>query len=131
MKKIGTLNSDISAVLSKLGHTDTIVIADCGLPVPDGVQRIDLALKRGTPGLIETLETVLSEMEVEKYVLANEIREKNPEMKKKIVELMPGVECAYLSHEDFKKATAQAKAIIRTGEDTPYANVILQSGVIF
>jgi len=47
MKKHGILNSHISKVLTDLGHTDTIVIADCGLPIPDGVARIDLALELG------------------------------------------------------------------------------------
>lgn len=34
-------------------------------------------------------------------------------------------------HEHFKQATKTAKAVIRTGETTPFANVILHSGVIF
>ena len=49
MQKGGMLNSSIAKVLADLGHTDTIVIGDCGLPVPAGVQKIDLALKPGTP----------------------------------------------------------------------------------
>lgn len=49
MQKIGILNSEIAKVLADMGHTDTIVIGDCGLPVPDGVKKIDLALKLGTP----------------------------------------------------------------------------------
>ena len=51
MQKGGMLNSSIAKVLADLGHTDTIVIGDCGLPVPAGVQKIDLALKPGTPSL--------------------------------------------------------------------------------
>ncbi len=55
MYKTGTLNSEISKVLSDLGHTDTIVIADCGLPVPKGVQKIDLAVRQGLPSFIDVV----------------------------------------------------------------------------
>jgi D-ribose pyranase len=36
-----------------------------------------------------------------------------------------------VSHEEFKRLTNNVKAVIRTGEVTPYANCILQAGVIF
>lgn len=68
MQKIGILNSDIAKVLADLGHTDTIVIGDCGLPVPAGVPKIDLALKPGTPSFLDVLTEVLKYMEVEKYI---------------------------------------------------------------
>jgi len=132
MKKHGILNSEISKVLSDLGHTDQIVIGDCGLPVPDGVQKIDLALKFDTPSFMETLETVLSDMEIEKVVLANEIKTDNKEIEDRIINLVgKNVEYDYMSHEEFKKLTKNAKAIIRTGERSPFANIILQSDVIF
>ncbi|TFB12944.1 D-ribose pyranase [Filobacillus milosensis] len=130
MKKQGILNSDIASVLSKLGHTDTIVIADCGLPIPDGVERIDLALTQGTPSFLETLEAVLEDMEVEHVTLAEEIKVNNPSVNTKVQELFTG-ERDYVSHGDFKNLTKDAKAVIRTGETTPFANVILRSGVIF
>jgi D-ribose pyranase len=131
MKKQGTLNSEITSVISRLGHTDTIVIGDCGLPIPDSVKRIDLALKRGTPSFMETLEIVLEEMQVEAAILAEEIKQNNPEVEQQIVQLMSDTGMSYVSHEQFKRLTGNAKAVIRTGEDTPYANIILQSGVIF
>lgn len=131
MKKNGILNADISRVLSYLGHTDTIAVADCGLPIPDETERIDLALKFGTPGFIEVLETVLDDMKVEKIVLAEEIREMNPEVEKQILALLPGVEVVYVPHTELKKQTESCKAVIRSGETTPYANVILQSACAF
>ena len=68
MKKAGILNSDISRVLSYLGHTDTICIGDCGLPIPDEVERIDLALCFGEPTFMRTLEIVAADMKIEKIV---------------------------------------------------------------
>lgn len=129
MKKNGILNSEIAKVLTDLGHTDKIVIGDCGLPVPDHVHKIDLALKLGTPSFEEVYKEVINDMAVEKAVLANEIKENNETLNKMIAEDIADIE--YVTHEEFKQLTHDAKAIIRTGEATPYANVILQSNVIF
>ncbi|MBG9985018.1 D-ribose pyranase [Aerococcaceae bacterium DSM 111022] len=132
MKKNGILNSDISKVLADLGHTDQIVIGDCGLPIPEGVNKIDLALKKGSPLFIEVLKEVLLDMEVEKIILAEEIKEKNSSVLEQIHNLFPdGFEIEFVAHENFKEHTHESKAVIRTGEVTPYANIILQSGVIF
>jgi D-ribose pyranase len=129
MKKNGILNSEISKVLSEMGHTDTIVIADCGLPIPEDVKRIDLALKQGSPSFLEVLEALEADMEIEKVTLAEEIQDFNSDLEDVLKNKF--TEKEYVSHEEFKKLTHKAKAVIRTGEATPYANIILHSGVIF
>lgn len=131
MKKGTFLNADIMEVISKMGHMDEIVIADAGLPIPDGVRRIDLALKPGYPDFMSVLKVLLEVYACESYVMASEIKEKNPEMEKQILEALGDSQKEYVSHQAFKAATANAKAVIRTGECTPYANVILRSGVLF
>ncbi len=133
MKKEGILNSDISRVLSYMGHTDWICIGDCGLPIPDEVERIDLALEFGVPTFMKTLEVVAKDMKVEKIILATEIKEQNKKVLGEIEELFKGqnIEVEYVSHTELKEKTKNCKAVIRTGETTPYANVILQSGCIF
>ena len=129
MKRHGILNSHISKVLTDLGHTDMIVIADCGLPIPTGVARIDLALELGTPAFADVLRVVADDMAVEQVTLASEIKEANEAALTTVSQL--NVTTEYVSHEAFKELTKQAKVIIRTGEATPYANVILHAGVIF
>lgn len=133
MKRNGILNSDISRVLSYLGHTDCICIGDCGLPIPDEVERIDLALAFGEPTFMRTLEVVVGDMKVEKIVLAEEIKTQNPNVLRRVEELFAGqnIEVEFVSHVELKERTFDCKAVIRTGEITPYANVILQSGCIF
>lgn len=84
MKKIGILNQEISAVIAGMGHMDTVVIADAGLPIPDETQRIDLALTGGVPGFLETLLVVLEELQVEKAIIAEEMINTSPEMYKQI-----------------------------------------------
>lgn len=135
MKKQGILNSDISRVLSYMGHTDRICIGDCGLPIPDETERIDLALKFGQPAFMDVLKEVGADMKVEKIVLAEEIKAQNPQVLSEIEayfaeqEYRPEME--FVSHTELKKMTKACKAVIRTGETTPYANIILQSGCIF
>ncbi|OOL81821.1 D-ribose pyranase [Dolosigranulum pigrum] len=129
MKKHGILNSSISKVLADLGHTDQIIIADCGLPIPDHVKKIDLALKLGSPSFSEVFEVILENMYVEQAVIANEITEHNEQLENIINNSINNIN--YVSHEELKKQSNVAKAIIRTGEATPYANVILQAGVNF
>ncbi|WMT40045.1 D-ribose pyranase [Paenibacillus sp. D2_2] len=131
MKKIGVINSELSRVISELGHTDTIVIGDCGLPIPPGIRRIDLALKRGVPGYLETLETILEEMQVERYTVTMEMEEISPELYHATEKLLTPSQEERVTHEQFKQMTERARAVIRTGECTPYANVILQAGVTF
>jgi ABC-type ribose transport system, auxiliary component len=131
LKKIGILNSEISRVISELGHMDIIVIADAGLPIPPNVQRIDLALKEGVPSFIETVETILQEMCVGKAYVAREMETASPSKKGELIAVLPNVQINVLSHEELKALTHQARAVIRTGEFTPYANVILEAGVIF
>jgi D-ribose pyranase len=131
MKKIGILNSEISRVISELGHLDKIVIADAGLPIPAHVKRIDLALKEGVPSFIETVETVLKEMCVQNAFIAQEMEKVSPVKKEELLDLMPGVRVTVVTHDALKILTHEAKAVIRTGEFTPYANVVLEAGVIF
>jgi len=133
MKKAGILNSDISRVLSYMGHTDCICIGDCGLPIPDEVERIDLALAFGEPTFMRTLEIVTGDMKVEKIILAEEIKAQNPKVLEQVETLFAGqnVEVEFVSHTELKERTYDCKAVIRTGETTPYANIILQSGCIF
>ncbi len=132
MQKGGMLNSAIAKVLADLGHTDTIVIGDCGLPVPAGVKKIDLALKPGTPSFLEVVEEVAKNMVIEKVEIASEMQEKNPVVYDTMKKLFPSEEWIMdVDHEAFKQATKNAKCVIRTGEITPFANVILHSNVFF
>ncbi len=137
MKRNGILNAEISRVLSYMGHTDLICIGDCGLPIPEETERIDLAVKFGQPSFMDVLKEVGQDMKVEKIVLAEEIKSENPKILEEIQSYFvqkpenANMEIEFVSHTELKKQTKECKAVIRTGETTPYANIILQSGCIF
>lgn len=133
MKKSACLNSEVSYVIAKMGHFDTLTIGDAGLPIPDGVQRIDLAVKLGLPEFKDVLETVLSDLKIQKATIASEMVEINPElyayMKERIAQ--EGAELVLVPHSELKRLSAYSKAVVRTGECKAYANVILESNVTF
>ncbi len=131
MKKTGILNQPISSVIAGLGHMDTLVIADAGLPIPPETQRIDLALTEGIPTFLDTLRVVLTEMQVEQAVVAEEMLEVSPKVYEAVKELLGDVPIETVTHLIFKEQTRSARAVVRTGEFTPYANVILVAGVVF
>ncbi|GAA0100736.1 D-ribose pyranase [Paraclostridium bifermentans] len=131
MKKGKLLNSEISYVISKMGHTDSLTIGDCGLPIPKDIKRIDLALKYGVPSFLDTLDTVLEELCVEEIIIAEEIKEAAEQMYKEILNRFENVKVTMVKHEEFKTMTNNSHAVIRTGECTPYSNIILKSGVVF
>lgn len=126
MYKSVVLNSEISKVLSELGHGDFVVIGDCGLPIPEGVKRIDIALKAGTPSFGETYELLTESMYVERQVFAEEVGDAGL---KRVLD--SGILSEQVPHEELKRMCKEAKAVIRTGETTPFANVVLYSNVFF
>lgn len=131
MKKTGLLNQPLSAAIAGLGHMDTLVIGDAGLPIPAGPQRIDLAVSAGVPPFLDVLRAVLGEMAVQGAIIAAEMESASPAMHAALRELLGGIPVEVVPHETFKARTREAQAAVRTGEFTPYANVILIAGVIF
>ena len=139
MKKGRLLNAELSYVIARLGHTDTLTIADAGLPVPAGPQRIDLALTPGTPDFMQVVNVVTQEMQVESALIAEEIKQHNPQLHSELIAVLEALQqhqgntiaISYTSHEKFKQQTQRSQAVIRSGECSPYANVILSAGVTF
>lgn len=139
MKKTTILNAKLSHTIATLGHTDALTICDAGLPIPEQQNRIDLALSPGIPDFLTTLKAVLSELFIERLVLAEEIKTLNPRIAEAVLALIAQTEAEqgnqitieYVAHSDFKTLSNQSKAVLRTGECSPYANVILYSGVPF
>lgn len=131
MKKTSLLHPLLSGCIAGMGHGDRLVICDAGLPIPRGPQRIDLALTQGVPRFLQTLEVILTELQVQEAIVATETRDQSPQILAGIQDLLTGVPITWVSHEELKALTAEARAVVRTGEFTPYANIILVSGVVF
>ncbi len=129
MKRTGILNADLSGAIGRLGHTDLVVVGDCGLPRPHGVAVIDLAVTFGVPSFEAVVRALAGEIVVEKAWVATETADANPAAQELLESLFGEPET--LSHEEFKKKSGDAVLLVRTGEATPFANVILRCGVPF
>lgn len=132
MKKQGILHVNLSAAIAAIGHTDYLVIADSGLPVPPEVELIDLALVAGIPSFSDVLEAICSEMIIEKYTIASDLIEAESKLPQQICKLVgENIPFDIVTHEQFKKLSAHAKYLVRTGECTPFSNIILMGGTGF
>lgn len=131
MRKGELLNQPLTNVIAGMGHLDELVIADAGLPIPRKPARIDLALTAGVPGFLETLRVVASELEVESAVIAEEMVTVSPQIYHELQALLGDRPLEFVSHLIFKEMTRKSRAVVRTGEFTPYANIILRAGVRF
>ena len=139
MKKTGLLNVAISSAVAQLGHGNSLCISDAGLPVAKGVSMIDLAVSSGVPSFIDVLNATISEMYVERVVIAAELEESQVQIYAKLQDVIRGLEASQnnsikletIPHVEFKTKTQDCLAVVRTGECTPFANVILYAGVPF
>lgn len=130
MKKTDVINSDISRVIAQMGHFDTLSIGDAGMPVPKETEKIDLAVSKGSPAFLDVLDNVLTELAVQRVYLAEEIKEQNPAQLEELKKRFP-TEIVFIPHAEMKQNLKTCHAFIRTGEMTPYSNIILESGVTF
>ncbi|MDY3917392.1 MAG: D-ribose pyranase [Candidatus Limivivens sp.] len=131
MKKRGILNAQLAGYLAALGHKDLFMIGDAGMPIPKGVPIVDLVLCGGVPTFEQTMDAILDETVVEGYTIANEIEEKNPRLLAYIQNKLPDAEETRIPHTELKAMSANVKFAVRTGEFTPYPNIILRAGVAF
>ncbi|MEU9823230.1 D-ribose pyranase [Pseudonocardia alni] len=127
MRRHGILHSRLAGLLAALGHTDRFVIGDAGLPVPPGVEVVDLAVVPGVPSFTAVLDAVLAEVVVEHAVLAVEAL--GGPAGNAITDRLP--HAATVPHAELKNLCRDARFVVRTGEATPYANVVLGAGVAF
>lgn len=131
MKKQGVLNAQLAGYIAGLGHKDLFMVADAGMPIPKGVPLVDLAVCGGVPTFQQVMDAILQETVVEHYTLANEIVSKNPELLVYIQQKLQGVPYDKIPHLQLKELSAKVKFAVRTGEFTPFPNIICRAGVAF
>jgi len=133
MKKSGILHSELARIVAGMGHGDKLVVCDSGYPIPHGKPVADVILTVGVPGVVQTLTTILQELHIEGVIVAEEMERRSVKMFQQIQSAAGPVPMMKISHEEFKQLTRSENNIsfVRTGEATPFANVILVAGVVF
>ena len=132
MLKTGIFHPQLLRVLGEIRHKDLLVIGDAGLPIPKGVERIDLGWKQGSPGYLEVLEEIAKVLVIESALFAEECHSYSPDFHAQALKLLPeGTPVSYVPHDELKKISENAKAIILTGEFTPYTNIVITAGCAY
>jgi len=128
MKNHGVIHPELVRLLAQLGHKDEVLICDAGFPIPLNVERIDLAYRLGSPEFGDVVESIATDIAVESIVVADESADDLVEWLQSAIE---SESTQRITHDQLKDRAERSRAVIRTGETTPYANVILIAGVTF
>ncbi len=133
MKKSGILHPGICELLAASGHTDYVTICDRGFPVPEGPTRIDLVLVDGIPTVLDVLRAIAAEWAMDRVIITNEMTEASPQHAEAIRTLLSelklgDVRIETVPHLELKHLSRSARGTIRTGDTTPWGNIIIVSG---
>ena len=128
MLNSGILNSHLLSLLAKVRHTNTIAIVDCGFPNWPGVEVVDISLTRGIPTVLEAFDLIRPVFTVGKIWQAEEFLQCNSEETvNRFAESLKGLSFSREPHAEFKGRVPGVIGLIRTGDPTPYANLIFES----
>jgi D-ribose pyranase len=133
MKKGGVLNSRLASMIASCQHGDILMICDSGYPIPFGKESLDLSVTVNLPGSIDVAKVVLADLNIEGVIIASEMEQRSKKFYDTLVTILPEVPVTKISHSEFKDLAEKKRNImfVRTGEATPFANMMLVSGVIF
>jgi D-ribose pyranase len=129
MLKSGILNPQLLSLLARVRHTNALVIADRGCPFWPQIETVDLSLVDDVPTVLQVLAAIRPVFHAAQACMAREFRTHNPAaVRAEFTKALTGIPTAYEPHVAFKKRVPAAIGLIRTGDTTPYANMILVSG---
>ena len=124
----GILNPQLNSLLSRVRHTNTLVITDRGFPYWPDIETVDLSLVDDIPRVLDVLRATRLNFRIGRITMAEEFRQHNsPAVVSEFEQAMSGIEVRFESHADFKKRVPQVIGLIRTGDTIQYANMILES----
>ena len=129
MLKTGILNPQLNSLLSRVRHTNTLVVADRGFPFWPQIETVDISLVDDLPTVLQVLAAVRKNFDIAQACMAREFQKNNSAATRAAFEKgLAGIPTKFEPHVDFKKRVPHAIGIIRTGDTTQYANMILVSG---
>jgi D-ribose pyranase len=128
MVRTGILNPQVNSLLSRVRHTNTLLITDRGFPYSSNIETVDLSLVDDIPRVLDVLRAIRLNFTIGRIVMADEFRPHNsPTVVHEFAEATSGLEVHYEPHVDFKKRVPHVIGLIRTGDTIQYANMILES----
>jgi D-ribose pyranase len=124
----GIVNPHVNSLLSRVRHTNSLVIADAAFPFWPQIETVDLSLVRGVPTILEVLDAMLPNWKCGEIFMAQEFNENNNRKHQQTFKrACRGIKMTFEPHLEFKKRVPHAIGLIRTGDTTAYGNMILVS----
>lgn len=128
MLKTGILNPQLNSLLSRVRHTNTLVIADRGFPCWPQIETVDLSLVDNIPTVLQVIEALRPNFIIGQAWMAQEFLDQNTaEIQSRFARALEGIPLRYERHSEFKKRVPLAIGLIRTGDTIQYANIIVES----
>lgn len=128
MIKTGILNPGINSLLSRVRHTNTLVLADRGFPFCPQIETVDISLVDDIPTVLDVLLAIRPNFVIGQAWMAEEfLKENSRATHRRFAQALAGIPVAYEPHIEFKRRIPHAIGLIRTGDTIQYANMVLQS----
>jgi D-ribose pyranase len=128
MLQSGILNPHVLDLVARIRHTNTLVIADWAFPFWREIETVDISLTHGIPTVLDVLDLLTPVFKIGRIWQAEEFVACNtPETVARFVKSFGDIPLTREAHVDFKKRVPHAIGLIRTGDPTPYGNVIIES----
>jgi D-ribose pyranase len=125
----GILNPQLLSLLSRVRHTNMLVIADRGFPFWPQIETVDISLVDDVPTVLQVVQAVRKNFVVAEAYMADEFRQVNTAaVRQQFADALERVKIGFEPHVDFKKRIPHAIGLIRTGDTTQYGNIVLVSG---
>jgi D-ribose pyranase len=124
----GIINPHVLDLISRIRHTNTLVIADAAFPFWNMIETVDISLVKGLPTVLDVVNAILPNWKCGEVLMAGEFRTHNtPATRNAFRRACRGVRMSFEPHLEFKKRVPHAIGLIRTGDTTAYGNMILVS----
>jgi D-ribose pyranase len=124
----GILNPQILSLIARVRHTNTLVIADRGFPYWPMIETVDISLVDDIPTVLGVFEALKANFVIGQIYMAEEFIANNlPELQQTYANSRGEIPITYEPHIELKLRVPQAIGLIRTGDSTQFANMILVS----
>lgn len=128
MVRTGILNPQVNSLLSRVRHTNTVLITDRGFPYWRTVETVDLSLVDDIPRVLDVLRAIRQNFTIGQVTMAEEFRPNNSaDVRDEFAQALSGLQVQFEPHAEFKLRVPHVIGIIRTGDTIQYANMILES----
>ncbi len=125
----GILNPQVNSLLARVRHTNMLVIADRGFPFWPMIETVDISLVDGIPTVLQVFQAIRPNFEIGEIIMAQEFNEVNsPEICKTFTDALANIPLHFQNHSNLKMLIPGAIGLIRTGDTTQYANMVIVSG---